>query len=125
MIDEQLAIYSSLVFQWIVLAGILVVAGLFIKSQFEAIAAKLNLRAQAIEKQITDTAKTVSKVETDLTAVETEMENIKNNLTEGNVNLSDVSVKIHSVVEQLNETLSSLQKTKNDFLAKFKFSRKE
>lgn len=124
MIDEQLAIYSSLIFQWVVIAGILVAIGLFVKNRFEAIAARLNIKAKNIEEQISVTAQAVVEVETELAKVETEIEDVKTTITVGNESLVDVASKINQIVEKLNATISSLQKSKNELLSKFKFKQK-
>lgn len=121
MINEQAAIYSSVVFQWIVFASILVVIALLVKRKLEAVAANLNKTANYLEQQIIDAEKNLSKLQTDLLEVEQNISELDQTLNEGNQTLEEVAIKIHEIVAKINQTIVSLNKTKTDLLSKFKF----
>ncbi len=121
MINEQAALYSSVVFQWIILAAILVVASLYFNKKMQLLADKINKIATDIEKQIETTEQMLVETEKQIDEVVNQFEDISKVVAEGNLSSEQISVKIHDGVLKLDESMQKLTKIKEDLKAKLKF----
>lgn len=120
MLNDQAILYSSLVFQWIVFAAILVAIGFIVNKKLTNIADKINKIASDVEKQIEDANKSIAQVEVDLKAASTQIEELDSTLVDGNITLEEVAKNIHEIILKLNSTVETVSKIKNNFLSKFK-----
>lgn len=120
MSDNQLIIYSSLVFQWVVFAAVLVFLGFYIKKKIDGLTNKINMFSVDLDKKINSVNIELEQLDGQLESVLQEANELEKTLKTQNINIENVENSISSIADKVTEINTSILKFKNNLKSKFK-----
>lgn len=120
MSDNQLIIYSSLVFQWVVIAAVLVFLGFYIKNKIDGLTNKINMFSLDLDKKIDNVQLELKQLDGQLESVVQESAELEKTLKTQKINISNVEDSLSTIASKVTEINTSILKFKSNLRSKFK-----